>query len=173
MRDTRRGFTLIELMMTVSIIGLLAAIAIPSFIGYQLRSRAAERPTIQRAIHDAVTFLNVRDGKFPTDLGGGSTGITCPANPPGAPGTAKRIFVESSGDWAKLSMTIEGALYYTYDVVGQAGVGGRWHDIMATGDLDGDGALHVDTQSWTYVAEALTAFADDDCMEASRGCGEF
>ena len=43
--NTRRGFTLLELMLVVGIIGVIAAIAIPNFIMYQARSRRSEAYT--------------------------------------------------------------------------------------------------------------------------------
>jgi prepilin-type N-terminal cleavage/methylation domain-containing protein len=156
MRTARRGFTLIELMTTVAIIGLLAAIAIPSFVSYQLRSRQTERAVVSRSIHEAVTLLWIRDGKFPNDFGFLSF-VWCPPNPPGIPLVSKRQFVPGAGDWGRLSMPIEGALYYTYDVFGEAGAGGRWHFISSEGDLDGDGNRATQTHQYLYVSEGLVA----------------
>ncbi|MBI4616770.1 MAG: type II secretion system major pseudopilin GspG [Planctomycetes bacterium] len=72
MRPTRRhsrgGFTLIELMIVVSIIGLLAAILVP-FVGNQLE--AARQDTTRAAMTETITALTYYKGdhgKFPSKL---------------------------------------------------------------------------------------------------------
>ena len=55
-----KGFTLIELMIVVAIVGILAAIAIPNFMRYQARSKQSEAKANLRAIY---TFQNTHFGE--------------------------------------------------------------------------------------------------------------
>jgi prepilin-type N-terminal cleavage/methylation domain-containing protein len=59
MRQRRRsGFTLVELMIVVAIVGLLAAVAIPSFQRYMSKSRAAEAgPMLRKIVDGAAAYF--------------------------------------------------------------------------------------------------------------------
>lgn len=61
------GFTLIELMIVVAIIGVLAAIAIPSYQNYTNRSRITEGLSFADSAKTAITEVYLVTGSFPTD----------------------------------------------------------------------------------------------------------
>ena len=65
MRDAQQGFTLIELMLVVSIIGILAAIALPAYQGYTMRAKLAEALTLAEPAKKAVSDYYDRWGVFP------------------------------------------------------------------------------------------------------------
>lgn len=60
----QEGFTLIELMIVVAIIGILAAIAIPNFLQYQMKSRQSEAKTNLQAIKTSQVAFQAEQGCY-------------------------------------------------------------------------------------------------------------
>ena len=74
MRSYQKGFTLIELMIVVAIIGILAAIAIPAYQDYTIRSKVTEMINSAGVCKTSVAEYYQSLGAFPT---GGSTQAGC------------------------------------------------------------------------------------------------
>jgi len=78
MKKIQQGFTLIELMIVVAIIGILAAVAIPAYQDYTKRAHVTEGLSLASASKTAVTeFFNSKGTLPPTNL---SAGVATPAS---------------------------------------------------------------------------------------------
>ena len=68
LKNVQKGFTLIELMIVVAIIGILAAIAIPAYSDYTKRAKVTELVTAGSACKASVSEYFQAQGAYPADI---------------------------------------------------------------------------------------------------------
>lgn len=141
------GFTLIELMIVVAIIGLLAAVAIPAFEKSVRRSKTSEATVNLRRIYDgAVTSYQSeqvnRAGqglppKFPDGIEATpGENACCEANNRGQCPSNSEAFVRPT--WQQLQFSVDDPHYYWYSFTSQGEGAGAEFTARASGNLNCD-----------------------------------
>lgn len=140
---SKKGFTLIELMIVVAIIGILAAIAIPNFLKFQCRSKQSEAKQNLGAIYTAMMSYYSNNDTYPetADISGQ---VDC---------------------WGLMSWGPSGVTRYQY----QCGAGNFQIDAQSKAsdvcNTAGAGSTTASTQTAFTVAAVGNLDTDDFCDE--------
>ncbi|HGH6602686.1 TPA: pilin [Neisseria meningitidis] len=78
MNTLQKGFTLIELMIVIAIVGILAAVALPAYQDYTARAQVSEAILLAEGQKSAVTEYYLNHGKWPAN--NSSAGVATSAN---------------------------------------------------------------------------------------------
>lgn len=139
------GFTLIELMIAIMILGILAATAVPSFVGYLRSAKTNEAVanigTIARGqVEYWITpHMDSAGARIPNEF------ITAPKLP-AVPGMQRQtVNFMADPNWTAINFAITDPIYFSYETIWipAAGVPPDEARCEATGDLNGNGVTSL------------------------------
>ena len=145
-RKLQKGFTLIELMIVVAIIGILAAVAIPAFMDYMKKSKKTEASLQLNKISKNNKTYFITNASFVTQNGAVQPG----ANGAACSGPGKKFAVNTAGwqdtaGWQALDFQVDEPNLFSYTYT----AGANTSTAVAVGDLDCDTTLITYTLNMT------------------------
>ncbi len=162
LRKRSGGFTLIELMIVVAIIRILAAIAIPNFLRFQLRAKAAEGKANLAAIRTAEEGYFSEFGVYV-----GQTALL-PRVETALDGTKLAwVAASAAGGFNTVGWAPEGEVYYAYQVGTNTDRNG--YIAEAASDIDNDDT----TNWWGYVKPPPSGSTDDASGDSCVNAGTY
>ena len=161
----KQGFTVTELMIAVVIMGVLAALAIPSFTSYIYKARVTEATTFLGEIKQRQESYRSEFGEY-CAIDGDDWGSY---NPSTIPGIDPEVWTATAG-WQQLGASPDGPIRFQYATVAGApadsapantnlDINDYWFAARAQGDLDEDSTtffLEIYSQS-THIYNSATA----------------
>jgi len=136
MNKLQQGFTLIELMIVVAIIGILASMAIPAYQSYTIRAQIAEGLNLAGPVKQAVATYQMDSGNYPTDNADAGIG----------PGS------DFSSSYVQSITISDAVISIQYGNNAHASIGGNSVTLTATSTL---GSIAFDCASTTIASSYL------------------
>lgn len=132
----------------VMVLGILAAVAIPSFLDYQKKAKRNEAELNLNAIGKAARMMYAEDARFPTGSAGPSPSMPC-CEGPGHRCAPDPTTWMNDEVWSKLDFELTAPHYFQYTYTGSPD--GQSFTATAIGDLDCDNVPVVYTVTGTVV----------------------
>lgn len=129
------GFSLTEVMIVIGIIGILASIAVPSFLKYQLRAKTAE-------VRSSIAAIQLAEDAYYAEFG---LYLAAAPEPAVLPGARAVPFNDASTVFGTIGYNPEGYVLFSYGVAVASDLTG--YTVDAGADIDGNGIV----QFWGFA----------------------
>lgn len=128
------GFSLIELMVVIAIVAILSTVAIPHFLGFQMRARQTEAYSNLGAIRACEEGYRAENDVYLDATQSPAAGALDGTPDPWADNDA-------NGNWTAMGFAPDGEVRYKYSVTLIGGAGGvpPGYRVIARGDVDNNG----------------------------------